>query len=84
MLPTLTIIDAYRILTANGPVGGNLAHVKTPKTLIMSPCLVSADYTALNLFGLSLDDVDVVKEATRRGLQKYDLGSLTVKKVRLA
>ena len=28
ILPTLTIIDAYRILTANGPVGGNLAHVK--------------------------------------------------------
>ena len=84
ILPTLTIIDAYRILTANGPVGGNLAHVKTPRTLIMSPCTVSADYTALNLFGLTLDDVDVVKEAAKRGLQKYDIRSLNVKKVRLA
>ena len=84
ILPTLTIIDAYRILTANGPVGGNLAHVKTPRTLIMSPCLVSADYTALSLFDLTMDDVDVVKEAAKRGLQKYDLRSLNVKKVRLA
>jgi uncharacterized protein (DUF362 family) len=84
ILPTLTLIDAYRILTANGPVGGNLAHVKTPKTLIMSPCLVSADYTALSLFDLTMDDVDVVKEAAKRGLQKYDLRSLNVKKVRLA
>lgn len=84
ILPTVTIVDAYRILTANGPVGGNLAHVKTPRTLIMSPCTVSADFTALNLFGLTLDDVEVVKEASRRGLQKYDIRSLTVKKVRLA
>ena len=84
ILPTLTIVDAYRILTANGPVGGNLAHVKTTRSLIMSPCTLSADYTALNLFGLSPDDVDVVQEAMKRGLQKYDLRSLNVKKVRLA
>ncbi len=84
ILPTLTIIDAYRILTANGPVGGNLAHVKTPRSLIMSPCVVSADHTALRLFDLKPEDVDLVQEAVKRGLPKYDIRSLNVKKVRLA
>ncbi|MCI0492006.1 MAG: DUF362 domain-containing protein [Planctomycetes bacterium] len=84
ILPTLTIIDAYRILTANGPVGGNLAHVKQPRTLIMSPCIVAADYVALELFGLGLGDAGFVGEAVKRGLNKYDVGKLDLRRVRLA
>jgi len=84
ILPTLTIIDAYRILTANGPVGGNLAHVKQTRTLIMSPCLVSADYLALELFGLPPDDAGFVGEALKRGLNIYDVKKLNLRRVRLA
>jgi uncharacterized protein (DUF362 family) len=84
ILPTLTIIDAYRILTANGPVGGNLAHVKTPRTLIMSPCTVSADRTAIDLFGLKLEDVPLVAQAVKSGVAKFDTNTLQMKKVRLA
>jgi len=84
ILPTLTIIDAYRILTANGPVGGNLAHVKHPRTLIISPCLVSADYLALDLFGLKVDQVDVVADALKHGLNKFDSKTLNVKRLRLS
>jgi uncharacterized protein (DUF362 family) len=84
ILPTVTIIDAYRILTANGPVGGNLAHVKQTKTLVMSPCVVSADYLALDLFGLKPEEVPLVNEGLKRGLNKYDVKSLNVKRVRLA
>jgi uncharacterized protein (DUF362 family) len=84
LLPTLTIIDAYRILTANGPVGGNLAHVRTTKTLLMSPCLVTADYLALDLFGLKLHDVEYVETAIKRGVNKYDITKLNVKLVKLS
>jgi len=84
ILPTLTIIDAYRILTANGPVGGNLAHVKQPRTLIMSQCVVSADYLALDLFGLKVEEVNLVGEALKRGMNTFDVKSLNVKRVRLA
>jgi uncharacterized protein (DUF362 family) len=83
ILPTLTIMDAYRILTANGPVGGNLSHVKLTRTLIMSPCVVTTDYLALNLFGLTIQEVGHVKEAINRGLNKYDLKKLNAKKVSL-
>jgi uncharacterized protein (DUF362 family) len=84
ILPALTIIDAYRILTANGPVGGNLAHVKQTRTLIMSPCLVTADYVALELFGLSAGDAGFVGEALKRGLNRYDVKKLNLRRVRLA
>jgi uncharacterized protein (DUF362 family) len=84
ILPTLTIIDAYRILTANGPVGGNLAHVKQTRTLIMSPCLVTADYVALELFGLKASDAGFIGEALKRGLNKYDVRKLNLRRVRLA
>ncbi len=83
ILPHLTIIDAYRVLKNNGPVGGNLADVQIRKTLIVSPCMVSADLLALDLFGHSLEQVGHLNEAIKRGLNKYAVGSLKIKKVRL-
>jgi len=83
ILPTLTIIDAYRILTNNGPQGGNPADVQLTKTLIASPCTVSADYLALDLFGLKLKDVEHIKVAADQGLGIYDLNKLNVNQVKL-
>lgn len=84
ILPTLTIIDAYRMLTNNGPVGGDLADVKTPRTLIMSDCTVTADALALRLFNYKVDQIDHIKEAYRRGLNKYPLEELNLKTVTLS
>ncbi len=84
ILPTLTIIDAYRILTANGPVGGNPRDVKLTKTLILSDCTVSADYLALELFGLTLSQVEHIQVAYQQGLAKYERKSLKVKRVTLS
>jgi len=84
ILPSLTIIDAYRILTGNGPSGGNLADVSLKKTLIMSPCTVTADFVALKLFDLQLPQVGYIKEAVLRNLNRYDLQNLKVKRVSLS
>ncbi|HOT27795.1 MAG TPA: DUF362 domain-containing protein [Candidatus Ozemobacteraceae bacterium] len=81
ILPTLTIIDAYRILMAHGPSGGNPADVKMAKALIMSPCTVTADVTALPLFGHELDTIPYLKEAVARGLAKTDIAALQPKKI---
>ncbi|MEJ2635104.1 MAG: DUF362 domain-containing protein [Calditrichia bacterium] len=84
ILPTLTIIDAYRILLNNGPVGGNLNDVKLAKTLIMSPCTVTADYLSLSLFDRKLEEISYLKEAYRRKLNKYDPQNLNLEKVTLS
>ena len=47
--PTLTIMDATRILLANGPTGGSLADVKRMDTVA-----VSTDEVALDAFGAGL------------------------------
>ncbi|MCK5453027.1 MAG: cytoplasmic protein, partial [Calditrichia bacterium] len=84
ILPTLTIIDAYRILLRNGPSGGNINDVKIEKALIMSPCTVTADYLALNLFDLTVSEVPYIQEAIDRGLNKYDINNLDVIKINLS
>jgi uncharacterized protein (DUF362 family) len=83
IMPTLTVIDAYRMLMDNGPQGGNPNDVRLQRTMIASPCTVSADYLGLELFGLKLEDVDYIKTAHDRGLAIYDLENLDVRRVQL-
>ena len=80
ILPTLTIIDAYRILTDNGPSGGNPDDVKLMKSMIASSCTVSADYVALELFDLKPEDVQLILVAEQYGLAKFDLKTLNIKR----
>ena len=69
----LTVVDATRILTANGPQGGRLQDVRVLDTLVASPDIVAADAYATTLFGLSPEQVPTVVAAARRGLGVMDL-----------
>jgi uncharacterized protein (DUF362 family) len=69
----LTVVDATRILTANGPQGGRLQDVRALDTLVASPDIVAADAYATTLFGLSPEQVPTVVAAARRGLGVMDL-----------
>ncbi len=69
----LTVIDATRILVANGPQGGRTEDVRLTETLIASPDMVAADAYATTLFGFKPDDVPTVVAAARRGLGVMDL-----------
>lgn len=84
ILPTLTIIDAYRMLMHNGPVGGDLADVKKARTLIISDCTVTADALALRLFDYKVDQVGHIQEAYRRQLNRYPLEQLSLKTITLS
>ena len=43
MLPTLTLMDCYRILLRNGPTGGNLEDVALKKTMVAGTDPVAID-----------------------------------------
>jgi len=79
--PTLTVVDAVRILTANGPTGGNLADVRQLDMVIVSPDIVAADSYAATLFGLKPDDLAFVRAAAAMGLGRSDLQNLKVEEV---
>jgi uncharacterized protein (DUF362 family) len=69
----LTVVDATRILVANGPQGGRIEDVRHPDTLIASPDIVAADAYATTLFRLAPEDIPTIVAAARRGLGVMDL-----------
>ncbi|MCC7353197.1 MAG: DUF362 domain-containing protein [Anaerolineae bacterium] len=79
--PALTVVDAVRILTANGPTGGNLGDVKKLDTLIVSPDVVAADSYAATLFGLEPDDLAYIRAGVKAGLGRSDLKTLKIEEV---
>ena len=79
--PTITLIDATRIMTRNGPSGGSTSDVVTKNTLILSDDPVAADGKAALLFGKEPQNIGHIKLARKRGLGTYDFSKLLQKKV---
>jgi uncharacterized protein (DUF362 family) len=79
--PQLTIVDAVRILTANGPTGGSLDDVKRLDTVIASADIVSADAYAATLFGLTSQDVRHIRLAGEAGLGQADLKAIKIEEI---
>ena len=77
--PTLTIVDAIRILTANGPTGGNLKDVKKLDTVIAGTDIVAVDSYCTSLFGLKPADVPYITIAAAMGLGSSNLEGLSIK-----
>lgn len=79
--PTLTILDAVRILTANGPQGGSLSDVKKMDTVIVGVDQVAVDSFGATLFGMKGSDLEYVKIADNMGLGKMDISKLNIKRI---
>ena len=79
--PTVTLIDATRILVTNGPSGGSTSDVMVKNTLILSDDQVAADALAAGLFGFRPEDLGFIKLAEKWGLGTSDLRQLNRKKV---
>jgi uncharacterized protein (DUF362 family) len=83
VLPALTVIDAVRILTANGPTGGDLADVKQMDTVIASRDIVAADAYATTLFGLTGADIGYIQASADMELGTMDLSSINIQEIQL-
>jgi uncharacterized protein (DUF362 family) len=81
--PTLTIIDAVRILVANGPTGGDLKDVRKLDTIIAGTDIVAVDSYATSLFGLKPGDIPCIGIASEMGIGRADLSQLTIKELTL-
>lgn len=74
----LTIVDAYRILTAHGPVGGSLDDVKQTGLIAATTDRVAADAWAAGVFGVEPEDVEAVKIAAEMGQGEINLEKIGV------
>jgi uncharacterized protein (DUF362 family) len=82
MRPTLTIVDACRVLLRNGPGGGSLADVIAANTLIagMDPVAVDA-YAAKTWWDLDSSRLRYLRLAADRGLGTWDLTNVRTSRV---
>ena len=77
MKPTLTVMDATRILMAKGPEGGNLDDVKQTQTVAASLDPVAIDAWAASLFDLKKEEwADSIYLAEKMGLGLADYTAL--------
>ncbi|HRH00164.1 MAG TPA: DUF362 domain-containing protein [Polyangiaceae bacterium] len=81
MRPTLTVVDAMRVLMRNGPQGGNIDDTKVMNTVIASIDQVAADALGCTLIGQSRENLPYLKMAHDRGIGTMNWESLRVKEV---
>lgn len=80
MLPTLTVMDCYRVLLRNGPTGGNLEDVAIKKTVVAGTDPVAIDtYVAKAYWDLDPAHLPYLQMAAARGLGTVDFEKLHVK-----
>jgi uncharacterized protein (DUF362 family) len=80
--PTLTVVDAVRILVANGPTGGSLDDVQKLDTVIATHDSVAADAYATRLFGWTDPNRLLnVKYGAEQGVGRNDLENLKIEEI---
>lgn len=82
--PTLNVLDAIRILTRNGPTGGNLDDVQKIDTVIMGQDIVAVDSYATSLFGMKPEDLPYLQKAADLGVGTTRLSDLRIEEISAA
>ncbi|HUV31404.1 MAG TPA: DUF362 domain-containing protein [Acidobacteriota bacterium] len=79
--PTLTVVDATRVLLRGGPQGGSLDYVAREDTVICSTDPVAADARAAEFLGLQGDRVGHIVLGEQSGLGTVDYRSIGYKEI---
>jgi len=74
--PTITMIDAIRIMTRNGPSGGSTGDVAQKNMLILSDDPVAADARAALLFDRQPNSIGHIRLGQKWGLGTFDFQKL--------
>ena len=81
--PKVTLIDAIRIMTRNGPSGGCTSYVTDKNTLILSNDPVAGDSRAAVLFNRQPEKLGFIRLAQTQGLGTFEFQTLAQQKVTL-
>lgn len=82
-VPDLTVIDAYRILKVNGPMGVSDDDAVLMKALLLSTDPVAADTAAAKMFGLDPSQISYMNKAQALGIGTMNLSSLDIRKIQI-
>jgi len=81
--PDLNIVDAYRVMTRNGPRGVSQADLVLKKSLIISNDMVAADAAAAKIFGAEPADIGHIRIAHEMGVGNMNLDELNIERIRV-
>ena len=85
--PALHIVDAYRIMTRNGPKGKSIEDVQMGKALFVSPDMVAVDTAAVNFFNqmtpMTITDASHIIKGEEMQLGTTQLANLKIERIRL-
>lgn len=85
--PVLNIVDAYRIMTQNGPKGKSLDDVQLAKAIFMSTDIVAVDTAAVKFFNqfksMNIDNVGHIALAQQAGVGTMNLDSLKIERIKI-
>ncbi|SPQ01808.1 conserved hypothetical protein [Candidatus Sulfobium mesophilum] len=79
--PTLTVMDATRVLKRNGPTGGNLSDVSIENTVIAGVDMVAIESYGLRFLDLKVGDIPFILMAEKKGIGISDWKSLNVAEI---
>lgn len=80
--PTLTVLDAYRVLVRGGPTGGSLEDVELKGTVVAGTDGVAIDaYAAKAWWDLDLPRLRFLRLAAERGIGRADFAALRTRVV---
>ncbi|MEW6078725.1 MAG: DUF362 domain-containing protein [Thermodesulfobacteriota bacterium] len=79
--PSLTVVDATRLLLRSGPQGGKIEDVSIRNTVLASTDPVAADAYATTLFGQTPDAITSTVAAFEMGLGEMRLEKCTITEV---
>lgn len=81
--PTLTVVDAYRVMKQNGPRGISVKDVVPMQSLLVSSDPVVADAAAAMMFGSDPAEVRYIELAAAMKLGSMDLKQLNIKRIKI-
>ena len=79
--PTLTVVDATRVLLRNGPTGGSLDDVAIENSVMCATDQVAADARAVEFLGLTGEQVSHIVLAQESGLGTLDYNAAGYKEI---
>jgi uncharacterized protein (DUF362 family) len=79
--PDLNIVDAYLVMTQNGPRGTSTADLAIKKSMLVSTDIVAIDAASTLIFGTQPENIGHIKIAAEMNLGKMNLDSLNIKRV---
>jgi len=80
--PALNIVDAYRIMYKNGPLGRSVGDTSVMKTLIASPDIIAADAASVQFFN-QVQKMDVNEVTHIAKGESLHLGTTDLKKIKI-